>query len=140
MIIIFPLVTNRQHGDRLVILDLKQDHIASTTKRNNQLSQKRIAHFGFAAGKWKFLQYSPGFFNGLKRSLCCGRVVLRHKRVQAFQIGLCFQSELKSKTHFCCCACSKIERSESITSSLDAYSPVNLALSRAASPLAINSQ
>jgi len=56
VVVIFALVSHRQHGDGLAVFDLEQRHVAGAAERNQQLAQERIGLIRLAAGEGRLPQ------------------------------------------------------------------------------------
>lgn len=71
MVIRLTLMPDRQDGDSLGVINLKQGHIACCTKWDDEFPQEwpMSALCRFAAGEWEQFQQFPGLTEGLQGTL-----------------------------------------------------------------------
>ncbi len=132
-------MANGQNGNRLPVLDFEQRHATGRSNRDDDFADKRVRILGLATGERKFLEDGPRTIDNVRRPLCGLQDLFCEEPIQRFEFGFRFQCEADAEGHSLRIEAPRIPRSESITSSFDAYCPEALAESRAASPRAMNS-
>jgi hypothetical protein len=85
-VVLVSLVPNGTHDHR-VVNDFKPHDIASTAKRDDQLTQKAIARLGLAAGVRRPGQHADSFAN-------CDKRALKRRPIRYFARELTFDREV----------------------------------------------
>lgn len=143
VIVIFQLVPNGKDSHRLLVINLKQGHIARCTKWNDQLAKKRITRTSFAITEWRKRQTTQRIFYSLKRpgSQRPIRVILcQNELIKPNQIRFGLFRKPNLKTHRPAFAASSMPSSRPSTASALTYSPVCRASSRERKPRAMKSR
>lgn len=93
LIIILPLMPNRQDADNVSRFDFKQRHITSRTKRDDEFPEERRVRQRLAAGEGRKSKQFNCRLDGIQRLFGSIKILFQQKVVQAQQIVLGFRRE-----------------------------------------------